>query len=147
MAEFQISESIEINRPAEAVFKCLTDISQAPSWRPNLSIRDFSGEPFMVGTTWSEVTKFMGREVVVNFEVTDLEAGQHFVTKQEGAGVSGNLDWNISPGTDGGSTFTLSFDGVLSGWIASLATGMLRNQAQKDMKRDLANLKSKLESS
>jgi carbon monoxide dehydrogenase subunit G len=146
MAKFQISETIEINRPAETVFQYLTDVPQAPSWRPNLSVRDFSGEPFEVGTTWAEVTKFMGREVVVNFEVTALEAGRHFETKQEGAGVSGNLDWNVSPGTDDSSTFTLSFDGELSGWIASLATGMLRNQAQKDMKRDLTNLKSNLES-
>ncbi|MBK5108629.1 MAG: SRPBCC family protein [Anaerolineales bacterium] len=146
MANFQISKSIDINRPAETVFQYVTDISQAPSWRPNLSVRDFSGEPFEVGTTWSEVTKFMGRDMVVNFEVTALEAGRHVETKQEGGGVSANLVWNFNPGTDNSSTFTLSFDGELSGWIAGLASGLLRNQAQKDMKRDFSNLKSNLES-
>ncbi len=123
MAKFQVSESIDINRPAETVFKYLTDISQAPSWRPNLSIRDFSGEPFDVGTKWSEVTKFMGRDMVVDFEVTGLEAGRKIITRQEGSGVSENLAWNLNVGPDDSCTFTLSFDGELSGWIASLVSG------------------------
>lgn len=145
MANLQMSESVEINRSAEAIFEYVTDVPQAPSWRPNLVIRDFSGQPFGVGTAWNEVTKFMGREMVVNFEVTELEADQHFVTKQEGGGVSGNLSWDIKPVTDETSTFTLSFDGELSGWLASLAASILRNQARKDMQRDLTNLKSNLE--
>lgn len=147
MANFQISESIVINRPAETVFQYVANISKAPSWRPNLTIRDYSGEPFGVGSSWSEVSKFMGREMVVDFEVTALENARNIETKQEGAGVSANLTWNFSPVTEDTSTFTLSFDGELSGWIASLATGILRNQARKDMKRDLGNLKSNLESS
>jgi carbon monoxide dehydrogenase subunit G len=83
--------------------------------------------------------------MVVDFEVTALEDGRCFETKQEGAGVSANLTWSISPIADDSSTFTLSFDGELSGWLAGLASGLLRNQAQKDMKRDLANLKSNIE--
>lgn len=54
---------------------------------------------------------------------------------------------DFEPLTTESSTFTLSFDGELSGWFASLASGLLRNQARKDMQRDLANLKAKLESS
>jgi carbon monoxide dehydrogenase subunit G len=147
MAKFQISESIEINRPAETVFQYVTDISQAPSWRPNLSVRNFSGEPVEVGTTWSDVTKFMGRDMVVDVEVTALEAGRSCEMKQEGGVLSANTTWNISPGADDSSTFTLNFDGEISGWLAGLASGVLRSQAQKAMKRDLANLKSNLESS
>ena len=146
MAKFQISESIDINRPAETVFQYVTDISQAPSWRPNLSVRNFSGEPVEVGTTWSDVTKFMGRDMVVDVEVTALETGRYCEMKQEGGVLSANTTWNISPGTDDSSAFTLSFDGEVSGWLAGLASGILRNQAQKAMKRDLANLKSNLES-
>lgn len=147
MAKFQISESIEINRPAVTVFQYVTDISQAPSWRPNLSVRNFSGEPVEVGTTWSDVTKFMGRDMVIDVEVTALEAGRYCEMKQEGGVLSANTTWNISPGADDSSTFTLNFDGEISGWLAGLASGVLRSQGQKAMKRDLANLKSNLESS
>lgn len=147
MANFQISESVEINRPAEAVFQYVTDISQANSWRPNIIVRDFSGDPFEVGTTWSEVTKFMGRDMVVNSEITALEAGRHCEMKQEGAVFSANVAWNFSPGTDDSSRFTLSFDGEMTGWLAGLASGVLRSQGEKAMMRDLANLKANLESS
>lgn len=145
MATFQIAESVEIDRPADTVFRYVTDLSRQPLWRPNVSIRDLSGEPLRVGTTWSEVSKFMGREMVVDFEVTALEQGRRLEMKQEGAGVSGKLTWSFSPIMDDSSEFTLSFDGELSGWLAGLASGLLRNQAQKDMKRDLANLKSNME--
>ena len=147
MAKFQMSDSIEINRRAGAVFDYVTDVEQAPKWRPGLSVRDFSGEPFAVGSTWNDVTKFMGRDMVVNIEVMALEAGRNCEMKMDGGVVSGNLTWDFSPGTDDSSTATLSFDGEMSGWLAGLASGLIRNQAEKDMKRDLANLKSNLESS
>jgi carbon monoxide dehydrogenase subunit G len=146
MARFQISDSIEINRPAEIVFQYVNDVSQAPSWRPNLSVRDFSGEPFEVGTTWSEVTKLMGRDMVVNLEVTALEAGRHCEIRLEGGAVSGTNTWDISPDAINSCTATLSFDGEISGWLGGLASGILRNQTQRTLKRDLANLKANLES-
>jgi carbon monoxide dehydrogenase subunit G len=147
MANFQMSESVEINRPAGAVFHYVADVSQAPEWRPSVSVRDFSGEPMVVGSSWSEVTKFMGRDMVVNMEVTGLEENRQCSLRMDGGVVSGNMTWDFNPGTDDSSTFALSFDGEVTGWLASLASGLIRNQAQKDMKRDLANLKAKLESS
>jgi len=147
MAKFQISESVEINRPSQTVFQYVSNVSQHPSWRPNLTIRDYSGDPIAVGSTWSEVTKFMGREMIVNHEVAVLEPGRTIKMKQEGSGVTGFIAMDVAPNTDDSSTFTLNFDGELTGWIASLAVGILRNQAKKDMKRDLGNLKSTLESS
>jgi uncharacterized protein YndB with AHSA1/START domain len=146
MANFQISESVEINRPAETVFQYVNDISQATVWRPQISITDYSGEPFAVGTTWNEVTKFMGRDMVVKFEVTALEAGRYCEMKMDGGPVTGNTTWDISPASDESSTAKLSFNGEVTGWMMGLVSGLLRNQAQKDMKKDLGNLKSILES-
>ena len=146
MAKFQISESVDINRSAETVFQYVNDLSQATAWRPQISIRDFSGEPFEVGTTWNEVTNFMGREMVVSFEVTALEAGRGCEMKMDGGAVIGSTTWDISPISDESSTANLSFDGAVTGWMMGLASGLLRNQAQKDMKKDLGNLKSTLES-
>lgn len=146
MAKFQISESVHINRPAETVFQYVNDISQSTLWRPDISITDFSGEPFEVGTTWNEVTKFMGRDMVVNFEVTALEAGRKCEMKMDGGAVSGSTTWDINPISDESSTANLSFDGEVTGWMMGLVSSLMRNQAQKDMKKDLGNLKSTLES-
>ena len=76
MANFQITNSIGINRSAEAVFQYVTNIAQAPSWRPNLTVKDFSGDPVEVGSTWNDVTKFMGRDMMVKHKVTALEQGR-----------------------------------------------------------------------
>lgn len=148
MANFKISESIEINRPSATVFHYVTDISKQTKWRPTIAIRDYSGEPLEVGTTWSEVSKFMGREVVVGHKVTTLDEGRLCEMQQDTTGLlSGKIAFLFNAVTEDKSEFTLSFDGKISGWLAGLASGLLRNQAQKAMKRDLANLRAKLESS
>ena len=85
--------------------------------------------------------------MVVKFEITALEAGRQCNVTMDGGVVSGNMTWDASPASDDGSIFTLSFDGEVSGWMAGLAKGLIRNQAGKDMKSDLANLKTNLESS
>ena len=147
MAEFKITKSVEINRPAEAVFQYVNDIPRTPEWRPSVTIRDFSGEPLAVGSSFSELSKFMGREMVIKTEVTALEEGLRCEMKMDGGVVSGNMTWDFSPVTDDSSTATLNFDGDVSGWMAGLAKGLIRNQADKDMTKDLANLKSILEAS
>jgi carbon monoxide dehydrogenase subunit G len=147
MAQFQVSHSVVINRPTETVFQYVIDVTKQKEWRPSLdAIRDFSGEPFAVGTTWDEVSKFMGRDMVVNIAVTGFEESRQAEMKMEGGSVSGNMVWAVSPNTDESSSFTLSFDGEVTGWLGRLGTGLIRRQVDKDMTSDLANLKSNLES-
>lgn len=83
----------------------------------------------------------------IKVEVTALEAGRHCEIKRGGSAVSGSTTWDLSPGTENSCTAPLSFEGEISGWLAGLASGILRNQAQKAMEWDLANLKANLESS
>jgi len=148
MAQFQTSHSVAINRPAETVFQYALDVPKATEWRPDLdAVQDFSGEPITVGTTWREVSKFMGREMAVDFSITALEEGRRADVRMEGGSVSGGMVWAVSPDTDESSTFTLSFDGEVTGWLGRLGTGLIRRQADKDMISDLANLKANLESS
>lgn len=147
MAQFQVSHSVAISRPADTVFQYVIDVPKHTEWRPSLdAIRDFSGQPVAVGSTWVEVSKFMGRDMTVNFTVTTLEDGRQANIKMDGGSVSGDMVWAVSPDTDESSTFTLSFDGEVTGWLGRLGTGLIRRQADKDMPGDLANLKSKLES-
>jgi len=146
MAQFQISESVTINRPAEAVFQYVTDMSKHAEWRPDLeAIRDYSGPPFTEGTTFSEVSKFMGREMVADFAVTAFEEGRQARLSMDAGTATGNQVWAVQPETDASSTFTLSFDGEVTGWLGRLGTGMIRRQAAKDMTNDLARLKAILE--
>jgi uncharacterized protein YndB with AHSA1/START domain len=97
MAKFQTSESVEINCPAGTVFQYVTDISQATLWRPNISVRAYSDDPFAVGATWNDITKFMGRDMTVNVEVAALEVGQHIEMKQEGEDILRKRDLEFQP--------------------------------------------------
>jgi carbon monoxide dehydrogenase subunit G len=148
MAHFQISRSVEIDRPAETFFQYVIYVTKHTEWRSGLeAIRDYSGGPFAVGTTFSEVSKFMGREMVVDFAVTAMEEGRQADLRMEGGVASGNMVWAVRPDTDASCTFTLTFDGEVTGWLGRLGTGLIRRQVDKDMMSDLANLKSNLESS
>jgi carbon monoxide dehydrogenase subunit G len=147
MAQFQISHSVAINRPAETVFQYALNVTKATAWRDLDAIRDFSGEPVAVGTTWVEVSKFMGREMLVNHAVMAMEEGRQATVKMDGGVVTGNMVWAASADTEESSTLTLSFDGEVTGWLGRLGTGLIRRQADKGMTSELANLKSKLESS
>lgn len=148
MAKFQISHSVAIDRPAETVFQYAMDVTKATEWRPSLeAVRDFSGKPISIGTTWVEVSKFMGREMLVNIAITAMEEGRKADGAMDGGVVTGNMVWAVRPDTDESSTFTLSFDGEVTGWLGRLGTGLIRRQVDKDMTGDLANLKSMLESS
>lgn len=145
MAKFQMSKSVEINRSAEAIFQYLSDISQVGSWRPNVTIKEYSGDPFGIGSTWDDVTTFLGRDMVTKTEVTAVEPGRGYTMKQETNGFAGYATWTITPGSGDSCTATLSFEGETSGWMAGLASGLIRNQAQQSMERDLGNLKANLE--
>ena len=148
MAQFQIEHSVTISRPAETVFQYAIDASKAPEWRPDLEgVEDFTGEPIGVGTSWREISKFMGREMSVDFSITALEEGRRADVRMDGGTVNGNMVWAVSPDSEESSTFTLSFDGEVTGWLGRLGTGIIRRQADKDMSSDLARLKEKLESS
>ena len=148
MAQFQVSHSIKIDRPAETVFQYALDLNKATEWRPSLdAVRDYSGEPVSVGTSWVEVSKFMGRDMLVNFEITALEEGRQANVEMDGGVVTGKMVWAATPDTEESSTFTLSFDGEVTGWLGRLGSRLIRRQADKDMTGDLANLKSNLEAS
>ncbi len=145
MARFQISQSVEIDKPAETVYQFVTDLSKTNLWRPNVVNKDISEDSLSVGMTWVEASKFLGREVEVKNEVRELEAGRHCRIKIEGGVVSGENTWEFQPISESQCITTLSFEGEISGWLASLAGGVLRNQAGSNMKKDLASLKSNLE--
>jgi uncharacterized protein YndB with AHSA1/START domain len=147
MAKFEIGHSIEIDRSAATVYRYVTDLSQVTVWRPGVKRIDYDPDtPFAVGSTWDEYTSFLGRDVVAHHEVTALEADRGFTMKQGTDGFAGYATWTFTPTGDNNCVAALSFDGELSGWLASLAAGLMTSQGKKGMTRDFDNLKASMES-
>lgn len=69
--------SIEINRDSSAVFSYLADFEKNPLWQGGMvSCKWTSPEPKIVGATYVQEAKFIGRKIETHFEVTALEPGR-----------------------------------------------------------------------
>jgi uncharacterized membrane protein len=146
MGAFTISETVEINSSKEALFEYVMNIEFLPEWSNAIvAIRDFSGAPIGVGSTWVDVSKFMGREFSSNNEVVEFNEGNYCVYKIDGSAFEGLNTFAVGSTEDDKATFTLSADGETKGFIAAMATTLLRGQAHSQMRKDLANLKSIIE--
>ena len=146
MGAFTMSETVEVNSSKEALYDFVMNIEGLPEWsKAIVAIRDFSGAPIGVGSTWVDVSKFMGREFSSNNEVVEFDEGNFCVYKIDGSAFEGLNTFAVGATEDGKATFTLSADGETKGFLAALAAPLLRSQTQSLMKKDLANLKSIVE--
>jgi uncharacterized membrane protein len=146
MGAISISNTVETDSSKEALFEFVTNIEGMPDWSDAIeAVRDFSGAPLGVGSTWVAISKFMGREFRSNNEVVEFDQGTSFKYKDSGSAFDGVTTFSVGTTEDGKATFTLSAEGEMKGFLASLAKPLLQSQAKSQMKKDLANLKSVVE--
>jgi uncharacterized protein YndB with AHSA1/START domain len=145
MAEYHESATIILNVPIQTVFEFVTNIENLSTWAGAFDeIRDFSGNPVRVGSTWTSISKFMGREIVSQNRVTEYDAPQQIVFSIANMAGDGFNTWTLEALDETRTRFTLQLDGQAKG-IAKMAVGLIRSQADKQMNSDLANLKTLLE--
>lgn len=83
-----VERTVTVERPVEAVWAYLTDFSTTEQWDPpTVSTERTSGDGG-VGTTYHNVSKLLGREVEVDYEVVRYEPYSVFELTGEGNGVS-----------------------------------------------------------
>lgn len=145
MTEYHESANITLNVPIETVFDFIINIEQLSTWAGAFdSIRDYSGNPVTVGSTWTAISKFMGREIVSQCAVTHMDAPYQLVFSITNLAGDGVNTWTLENTPDGHTQFTLALDGKAKG-IAKMAVGLIRSQADTQMNNDLVNLKQRLE--
>lgn len=145
MSEYDESATIDLNVPIEQVFEFVTDIENLPTWAGAFDdIRNFSGNPVGVGSTWTSVSKFMGREVISDCKMTTFDAPTRLIFSITNMAGDGNNIWTLEKLDENRTRFTLRLKGKAKG-IAVMAVGLIRSQADKQMNGDLAKLKKMLE--
>jgi len=73
----KLVSAVEIDRPADEVFAVISDFSRNPEWQRGMrSARWTSEPPLRVGSTYRQVARFLGRDVVTTFEVVGYEPGR-----------------------------------------------------------------------
>lgn len=70
----RLESAVEIDRPSDEVFAVVSDFSRNPEWQGGMRSAQWTTEPpLRVGSTYEQVARFLGRDVVTTFEVVGYE--------------------------------------------------------------------------
>ena len=138
-----IEVSVTIDRPPADVFAVLTDVPHHPAWSKGAGkTLNVSENPAKLGTTWTQISKFVGREIEAHFKVTDYDANRRFGSQVDKP-IPFHLLFVLEPvGT--GTKLTMNADGEPGGFFG-VAAPLLRKSLKDTMSSDLDTLKKKLE--
>lgn len=136
-----IERSIVIDKPVEDVFAFVSDGSKAPSWQSGLEAVE--GQTNVIGSQYTEVRKFMGREMRSVMEVTALEPNARWAAKVLKGPVPYEISVRFEP-LDGGTRLTTQMQGEPTGFF-KVAEGMVKGQLEKSLDEDTNRLKKILE--
>ena len=139
----KIDVGVTINRPPADVFAVLTDVAHQPDWSKGAGkIRNVSENPAKLGTTWTQISKFVGKEIEAHLKVTDYEANRRFGSQVDKP-IPFQLLFVLEPvGTGTKLTFTATGE---PGRFFGVAAPLLRKAIKDTMTSDLGTLKTQLE--
>jgi carbon monoxide dehydrogenase subunit G len=142
MHTFQVTTFI--NRPLQEVFDFTTNPANSARWQSGTESAKWSSEgPVGVGSIVHSVGRMLGRELVVDVEITQWNPPNVWSQK----GESGPLKFentNKFESKDGGTLLIQSFEGEVGGFF-KLAEGLAIKQMQKQIETDGNALKMLLE--
>lgn len=136
-----IEKSIVIDKPVEEVFAYMSDGSKAPNWQGGLEAVE--GQANAVGEQYTEVRKFMGREMRSVLELTAFEPNKRWGAKVIKGPVPYEVTVQLTP-QDGGTQMTTHIEGEPTGFF-KVAEGMVKGQLEKSIEEDNNRLKKILE--
>jgi hypothetical protein len=143
----QISRDIETTAPLEKVFPYLADFESTNEWDPGtVETRRLSGDGG-VGTTYRNVSKFLGRKTELEYTVQTRDEGSRFVIEgvNNSARTTDDMTFTSTPsGTRVSYTATFRFQGV-AGKVVTVLTPLMRVALQRLGDETAAEMKKNLD--
>jgi len=141
----QFEIKVNIHKPVKDVFKYISNLSNhADMIKANIDSRQTSEGPVQVGTTMTNVAKFMGMKMEEHFIVTEFTQDK-LIAKQSAPGstfVTGDkFTFNEA---DGGSLLTLSVYAHTKGFL-KLLDGYLGKKVKQSLVEDMDRLRKNFE--
>ena len=131
---FDFEHSIEIDRPAEPVFRYLADFENNPQWQGGMqSCRWTSDEAGVVGATYVQEARFLGRRIDTYFVVTELEPGRRISIESTQSTFPIQVTRSVTP-TPGGCRVRAHVRGQPTG-LLKLFSGLVARSVAKDYAR------------
>jgi hypothetical protein len=142
MYEFEVG--IFIERSPEDIYNYFANPAYAIQWQSGVVSSDWtSPEPHGVGSTWRAVTKFLGRNIEADLEVTEWDPPHKITSKTTSGPIPFEASYTFEA-SNKGTQVTGRGRGEFSGFF-KLAEGLVGKQAEKQSESDLAALKLLLE--
>jgi hypothetical protein len=132
--------SVMIDCAPEAVFAVITDVVHHHEWSKGAGkVQDLTDTPAKMGTTWTQVTKLMGRDIEGHGKVHVYVPNRQFGTQVDKP-FPGKMRWLVEP--DGtGSKVTLSMEIEPGGFFGTVTAPILAKSIRDNFTADLARLK------
>lgn len=141
----EIEAGIDVDRSSDEVFAFLSDMSQNPKWQKGMrECRWTSEPPLRVGSTYDQVARFLGKEIVSSFEVTELDPGRRIRIRTTSGTMPIDVTREVQPVDDNRSEVRVVVTGDPTG-VFRLASPMMRWLVERSVARDYRRLKELLE--
>ena len=136
----RVKGSILVNAPVEKLWMLATNPMLSPRWNANIvEIRDFSGLPIGVGSTWVQVLKILGKNTEMRAVVTECQAPESGTVQFYGPGDP-RVTTDITE-EGGGSRLTQTMDIVEVGGLMGFALRVARSTIEHDLNEALRRQK------
>ena len=136
--------TVVIERPREEVFEYLTTVDKLPEWQSSvLETHKHTDGPVGVGTSFTEVRKFLGRQLESRLEVTEHEPPERFSLRV----VEGPVPFDVRHvlrASDGGTTLEVVIEGDPGGFF-KVAAPLVARQGKRQLESDFGTMKTLLE--
>ena len=139
-----VKTGVWIDKPPAVVFAFISNFENNPKWQSGqIEARFTSDGPLGIGSTYEQVAKFLGRQIVSTFEVIAYEPGQ-MVKASSTAGSFPITFTRMAAAEAEGTKVTAVIKGDASGFY-KLAETVMARMVQRSVDKDYQNLKKILE--
>lgn len=139
-----LESEIFINRMPEDVFAFVFEPANVAQWQESVVLAEFTSEgPLGMGSTWRNVSKMIGQEIDIEFEVIDYDPPHRLCYKSLSGPVQTKTCVTFES-QNGGTLLTFSGEGKPGGFF-KIAEGILRKRLESQFEKNLKNLKTLLE--
>ncbi|MEZ4671000.1 MAG: SRPBCC family protein [Anaerolineae bacterium] len=136
--------SIDIDKPADVVFAFLANPANETQWQAGLLESKLTTDGQVeVGATGRDTRKFMGREVITIWEVTDFEPNKMFGFKVIAGPVPFRGAYTFVPTTTG-TRVTITAQAQMNG-LSRLFEPIIAYSGKQQYEKDFLTLKKVLE--
>lgn len=148
----KVSTSIDIAGPREEVWKVITDIENAVGRISSIMDIEVLEKPEtgFVGFKWKETRKMFGKEATEVMWVTESVENEYYLTRAESHG-SVYISRMAVTESGGTTTLTMSFSGEAQTLVAKILSTlmgfMIKGSMEKELQKDLADIKQFVEQS